>query len=77
MNVFASPGLLLLRRVPRRVHRVEGRRGPVPRAHRLARRPEDAVARGHQGRALLARGLAAAGLLRRRLQRQIRLRQTR
>ena len=70
-------GLLLRLRVPRRFHRSARLSGPVPCPHRVQGRPQDPLTDGDQGRALLVGGLPASGLLRGRLQRQIRLGQAR
>lgn len=70
-------GVPVQRRVPRGRAGAARRAGPIPGAHRLQGRAEDSLHRRHTGRALLARGLTAAGRLRGGAQRQIRLCQTR
>lgn len=65
------------RGVPRRSPSAPRRLGRLPRAHRLQGGAEDPLHRCDQGRAVLAGGQSAAGRLRGRSQRQIRVRQTR
>lgn len=68
-------GLPLLGRVPRRIPGPARLRRLLSVADRLQGHPQEPLAVGHQGRAVLARRLAATGQLHRRAQRSLRLRQ--
>lgn len=69
-------GVPVQRGVPRGSAGAARRGGRLPRAHRLQGGAEDALHQRDARRAVLPGGQPAAGRLRRRAQRQIRLRQT-